>query len=569
MRAPLLVLLVACGSEPDTTPDRPHDSRPTADDAGSADTGTWTADALVPPDDLQPPQADDTSANGDTGEIEVIGAWDDDLDKDGWSIGEGDCDDADPIVHPGYEEVPGNGVDEDCDGSDVGPTLRLDAAAWSFQGLANNQVGYAVEFAGDTNGDGVQEAIAGAPDGGGVDWNGYQARGYLVDLAGTATAGTARATIVPDEYNSGSGKVVAGGGDLNGDGYDDVAFGMWYSDAWDDYANITGGQVLVYFGPLSGTLREVDADVRLHGTTGPIQFGLAVSMPPSETIDGGVDLLIGAPDSGGIGTAYLWQSLDGGTQTQDDATVIFRGESLDGRAGWNAQSAGDLNADGVGDLYIPELESDYGGDMSGRVFLATGPFEGEIDLESAYPSLVGEGESSNAGMDVSPAGDVDFDGYDDVLIGGHMDPEVGTRAGKAWLVHGPVSSSQSLLDADARFLPERDYEWFGYSVVGMGDANGDGSLDIAIGAPRYDADYYLDYPGKVYIYSTPLSGTILAADASLVIQGEGIGDWAGAALDGGRDIDLDGRPDLLVSGSLRDDVSHEAGKLYLLTGLEY
>ena len=131
-------------------------------------------------------------------------------------------------------------------------------------------------------------------------------------------------------------------------------------------------------------------------------------------------------------------------------------------------------------------------------------------------------------------------------------------------------------DADARFLPEQNFkfmpeanlEWFGWAVEGLGDANGDGLLDVAIGAAQ-SPETFQGYAGKVYLFTAPFEGTISARDADLVIQGEGIADAAGASLDGGRDVDRDCLPDLLVAAPFRDDVGEDAGEVYLLTGLTW
>ena len=142
-------------------------------------------------------------------------------------------------------------------------------------------------------------------------------------------------------------------------------------------------------------------------------------------------------------------------------------------------------------------------------------------------ALYGESEDSHAGFSIAPAGDTNNDGYDDLLVGGHMHPDMYVRGGSAYLVTGPITASSSLADATAKVDAEQSYEWLGIQVEGAGDLNGDGALDIAISAPR---DYYYgldDYPGKVYIFSTPLEGGYTGADADLVIQGEGIGDYTG------------------------------------------
>jgi len=306
---------------------------------------------------------------------------------------------------------------------------------------------------------------------------------------------------------------------------------------------------------VSGELDEYDADFTLTGSVERERFGYQVSFVPNPEDPSRTSLLVGAPASSGQ-AAYLWADLVGSGLDNTAGTQFWGG-------GYTAQHAGDVDGDGIDDLAISNL---------GKVFVVSGPCASEVELASSAFVLVGEGTSSEPGADVAVAGDGNGDGYDDILIGDPFDDEVGDRAGKAWLVRGPVtatlSATMSLSDAAARLLPESANDSFGFSAAGLWDVNGDGAIDIAVSAPR-DQFGGLDYPGKVYIFSAPLSGTISAADADLVIQGRGVGDWAGAFMDGGRDIDSDGNPDLLIAAPFRDEVAPNAGEVDLLTGLSW
>jgi len=482
-----------------------------ADSAGHGDTG-------VPADTASPA---DTAGRADTGSPDDTDACQD--------TGEGDT---------GKPQVT--------------TVTRLEGASWTWTGEHADQLGYSVAFAGDTNGDGQQEMLASAPDQGAGPVLGTDEHFELVTIGVDGAPALLATMHFRTQGQAGTNFGVAAGGDLNGDGYDDVAVGD-YSSILNPDANLSGA-VAVYLGPVSGDLDEYDADYTLTGSADNEHLGYQVAFVPNPDDPRRVSLIAVAPTAP-EGAAYLWRDL-AASGTDDTADARFYGFSW---AGWAANSAGDIDGDGVNDLLMSALGS------VGRVFVVSGPFAPDIDLETSEPALVGEDTSTETGSDVAGVGDLNGDGYDDILIGDPFDEEVG---GKAWLVYGPVRTSQSLADAPARLVPVSTDGYFGYSVAGLGDVNGDGSLDIGVGAPR-DEDLVMNRPGSVYLFSAPVCGTISAADADLVIVGRETGDWAGAFMDGGRDIDGDGRPDLLVASPFGSEGAPSGGEVDLLTGLSW
>jgi Putative metal-binding motif/FG-GAP repeat len=218
--------------------------------------------------------------SGDTGD--VAGIWDTDDDGDGWTLGDGDCDDGDPDVHPGFAEVAGNGLDEDCDGSEAGPTRRLGEAEWRWQWKNGNEGGFKIAFAGDTNGDGREEALVGVPDQGVVnDWDDYNDRVFLVNLSGDGSAEPI-ATVNPEESNGQNGRgTLLGANDLDGDGFDDVVVGIPWSTGPDGAAqDAYAGELLVYFGPVSGLLTESLADGRIRANLRSMHLGYSAALHP-------------------------------------------------------------------------------------------------------------------------------------------------------------------------------------------------------------------------------------------------------------------------------------------------
>ena len=520
-------------------------------DTGSGDTGSGDTGVECVPGS-SPFAGWDKGVSTSTGS----GSWIIDADGDGWSIGEGDCDDGDAEVHPGIPEIPGDGIDQDCDGSDAGPTLRLDAPAWWWRGpRGGDEAGYEVAFAGDTDGDGQQEVLVGNR-GNGMVYS-YYGSFDLVTIGARPRDGALAHIEVLDGGSVDGGRALAARGDLNGDGYDDLAVGFEGFDGfYTDDSPRDSGLVTVYLGPVSGSLDEYDADYRFYGDSRGDKLGYALAFVPNPDHRGRVSLLV---SDRGNGSSYQWNDLHGTSSA--DADLVFRASS-GSWVGENVAGGGDIDGDGVDDLL-------FGSGGTAMVYVVPGPFSASVDPDTSGYALAPEPDTNQQGDALASAGDLDGDGYDDFLVAYGYDDEHGDRSGAAWLVRGPVTASGSISDADARFVAEGAGDALGTSVAGLGDVNGDGAQDIAIGAPVSNAYGGGTRPGRVYVFSMPLSGSILAADADLVIQGRGIGDGAGTSLAGGVDVDQDCLPDLLVGVADRDGPTINGGEVDLLTGLDW
>jgi hypothetical protein len=147
-----------------------------------------------------------------------------------------------------------------------------------------------------------------------------------------------------------------------------------------------------------------------------------------------------------------------------------------------------------------------------------------------------------------------------------VDGQVDTRGGRVWLLHGPLTEGGLLDDlAAATILPEGGYEWLGDTLASPRDLDGDGLSDLAIGTPR-DYFYGADYPGKVYLFPSTLSGTVTGAEAIGVLQGELPGDFAsGNGMAGGFDADGDGLGDLAVGAPMVNGTGTASGRVYVVT----
>jgi hypothetical protein len=219
-----------------------------------------------------------------------------------------------------------------------------------------------------------------------------------------------------------------------------------------------------------------------------------------------------------------------------------------------ASDAGDVDADGHGDLLLGAYGNDEGGPAAGAAYLVLGPVTGTFDLSLANAKLLGETANDWAGADVSGAGDVDSDGHDDILVGAPASYSAGSWAGAAYLVLGPVTGTLDLSLADAKLLGELDH-WTGEALSSAGDVDGDGHDDLLVGTWWDSAALVLG----------PVTGTLDLARADLKLVGEEIDDACCNVADAG-DVDADGRADILLSDPGNDHGGDRAGAAYLLYG---
>ena len=145
-----------------------------------------------------------------------------------------------------------------------------------------------------------------------------------------------------------------------------------------------------------------------------------------------------------------------------------------------------MNGDGFDDLLVGARYQNAGGTQAGAAYLVLGPVTGTVDLAAADAKLVGEESEDLAGFSVSSAGDVNGDGFDDLLVGAYGQDACDLDAGAAYLVLGPVTGTVDLAAADAKLVGEEPGDWAGYTLSYSGDVNGDGLGDFLVGAGQND-----------------------------------------------------------------------------------
>ena len=398
-----------------------------------------------------------------------------------------------------------------------------------------------------------------------------------------------------------SGRSVSSAGDVNGDGYDDVIIGAYRADN-----NGAGsGSSYVVFGKASGFSASMDLSdldgsngFRLDGENRGDNSGLSVSSAGDINGDGYDDIIIGAQyaDNNGpnSGSSYVVFGKASGFSASIDLSALdgsngFRidGENRDDKIGSSVSSAGDVNGDGYDDLIIGAYRADNNGSYSGSSYVVFGKasgFNASMDLSALDGSngfrIDGEGSFNNSGRSVSSAGDVNGDGYDDIIIGAPFTNYNGSLSGSSYVVFGKASGFAARIEFSAldgsngfRIDGVNQGDQSGASVSSAGDVNGDGYDDIIIGA--YGADYNGAGSGSSYVVFGKASGFSASMDLSALdgsngfrIDGDNENDWSGTSVSSAGDFNGDGYHDLIIGAYGADPNGAESGSSYVVFGKE-
>ncbi len=444
-------------------------------------------------------------------------------------------------------------------------------------GSVNNaQMGYCVSGAGDVNGDGFSDIIVGAPR----YANGQINEGAIFVYHGSATGiGASPNTTIEgnialpasfpvfpaagyDLYFTsvlGFGTSVSEAGDVNGDGFGDVIVGHPYLTN----GNNGEGKAFVYLGAAGGI--STSAAWTYENNIDSSHVGFSVSSAGDVNGDGFSDVIVGAPRRTNgqryEGMAYVFHGSAGGLSLAPNATI--EENSADSWLGWSVSVAGDVNGDTYDDVVVTAAYHDGGQANEGKAYVYHGSAGGIVTVAN----WTGESNLAEAyyGENASWAGDVNGDGYADLIVGADYYDNGSTDEGRAYIYHG--SASGLAAGAAITLEPNIANAFFGVAVNGAGDVNGDGYGDVVIGAYGFASGHSGE--GATYVYYGS-SGGIMATGSTL-IQADKISTSMGISVAGCGDVNGDGFSDIVSGAYLYDRVTPSAltnsGAIYVFHGL--
>lgn len=352
-------------------------------------------------------------------------------------------------------------------------------------------------------------------------------------------------------------------GDVNGDGYADVIVG---SHTMDVGGIVWAGAAYLFSGNgLSGDKAADTALATINGTTAQEFVGGSVAIAGDVNADGYADVVVGAHGVNTlVGAAYVFSGKDfAGIVDSSAAIAVLNGTAPNGFFGSAVSGAGDVNNDGYADVIIGANNADAG---IGAAYVFSGKnLSGTLDTTSTLATVNGTSPNGSLGTSVSGIGDINGDHFDDVIIG--ADQANGTT-GSVYIFNGEtLSGNKTANEAVATINGLAAGDKFGDSVSGTGDVNGDGRVDLIVGAAGVTVGANA-FAGAAYLFGADtLEGTKDAGAAFATLNGSSANDFLGRSVSGAGDVNNDNYNDVIV-GAWGVDVggNNDAGAAYIFSG---
>jgi len=416
----------------------------------------------------------------------------------------------------------------------LGSATGLTLTGYFEVAVTGNPFASVVRPAGDVNGDGYADVLVGSPDVpaslsicGGSGGNG-RVDLYFGSASGTTSAGSQVALGCQWVNPGGSfGRAIATGGDINADGYDDVLLGGTNSPA--------SGSVWTLFGSPSGLptfvstpgLIQFNANFRMDAYNFGSGFGAACFTAGDVNGDGYADVAVGAPteDTYGVDAGLAWIFKGGPAGPDTTQKLWFETGAPGSRFGQRIEPAGDHNGDGRPDQLVA---------MNGSLAVVTG-YAGSAFI---FQNLSYDPASVSFGT----AGDVNGDGLSDALVGDFDYTNGQVQEGRLLIHYGkadPPATSHAWERSSAATDPG-----LGWSVTSIGDVNGDGLDDVAVGSPFEDDGFGGSSNGLVQVFYGNPAGLSTGGPNWFTFGSSG--DYLGVSVAGAGDINGDGYADMVA-----------------------